>query len=205
MLRHALAALAISLALPLKAVAGLLPAYFDVAGVPAGEVLDLRAAPDTGAAVLGHLPANRRNVEIVALSENGKWGLMAYADGSAWVAMKFLKRAERQADETLPEKLGCFGNEPFWALRLNGDSGVFDELEGQAVPMTRQWSGPPQGGAPQSFGLVLKGADGAALHGVISRGLCSDGMSERPFGYSIRAILSGSLGARMLAGCCTLP
>ena len=188
----------------LRAGGDLLPAYYDVSGVAADDVLNLRAAPDAGAAIVGRLPPNRRNVEIIGLSEDGKWGLLAAGEGSAWVALRYLSRVPGQDERALPARLSCFGAEPFWALRLGPDSGAFDEPEGVETPMRRLWSGPAEGAPPLEFGLVLQGR-GAGLQAVISRGLCSDGMSGRPHGFSIRAILSGDLGPRMVSGCCTLP
>ena len=205
MLRILVFAFALGLALPLRAGEALLPAYFDVVGVAENDVLFLREKPDAASPVLGQLSPHRRNVEIVGLSEDGKWGQLTEGEGNAWVTMRYLKRVPGQADEALPEKLSCFGSEPFWVLRLNGESSAFDELDGKEVPLSPVWSGKAEGQPPTEFGLTLKGADGAQVHAVIGRGLCSDGMSERTYGYSIRAILSGSLGKRMMSGCCTLP
>ncbi len=201
--------------------APLLPAYYDVvAGSRAGgnaqadagsgqdagqEIVYLRRRPDAGSEIVGQLPPNRRNVEIVALSEDGAWGLMAEGEGGAWAPMARLSLADGQDEERLPENLGCFGSEPFWILRMRGDEVAFDEIDGNEISMTPRWQGHAEGRPPQSYALVLDGADGGTLNALIRREQCSDTMSDRPYGFSIDAILGGKLGQRMLSGCCSLP
>ena len=198
---------------------GMLPAYFDViagkeageasaggkADAPDGGIVYLRRAPDPASEIVGQLPANRRNVEIVGLSEDGAWGLMAEGDGGAWAPMARLSRADGQDDARLPRNLGCFGSEPFWILRLRGEAAAFDEIDSNEISLSPRWQGHAEGRPPQSYALVLDSAEGGTVHALIRRAQCSDGSSDRPYGFSIDVILGGKLGNRMLSGCCSLP
>ncbi len=89
-------------------------------------------------------------------------------------------------------------------LQVLRSEAVFDELEGATTRLKPVWTGTAEGMPPNDFGARFEG-DGVSIHAVIRRGVCSDGMSARPHGFSINAILSGKLGQRMVSGCCSLP
>ncbi len=194
----------LALSAPHARAEGLLPAYFDVTGVRADDVLNLRRGPDARTPIVDTLPPDATGVVVVARSDDGKWGMVRYNEGTAWASLRFLQRAPGQGDEQLPHILACGGNEPFWGLSLSLGNAVFDEPGGAKITLQQVWEGSAAGMQPHDFGVRLQN-ETAQIHAVISRGQCSDGMSDMTYGFSIRAILSGSLGKRMLAGCCALP
>ena len=181
----------------------LLPALYDVTGVADDDVLNLRAGPDSSTPVVGALPPDARGVEVLSLSGNGRWGLVATAEGASWASMHYLARQPGQPGDRLPRPLLCSGTEPFWSLELQPREAVFERMDGAPVRLRPVWEGPPEGRRPFALGLRLEGA-GAGLQAVVTRELCFDGMSERAYGLSIFAILSGGLGEGMLSGCCSL-
>ena len=175
-----------------------LPAQFSVTGVAADDVLNIRAAPDPGAAVLGALPPGTTGVEVVATDPDGRWGMVATGEGNGWVAMRFLARQE-PLPGTLPVPFSCLGTEPFWGLFIEGNRVTFST---------------PDGARPLHLGSVAVADNGwhvtldddaDGLHALtVLRGQCSDGMSDRRFGM-LALFHTGAPGAgTILSGCCTM-
>ena len=180
------------------------PAYFDVVGVAENDVLNLRAGPGAAYPVVGRLMPDARNIPVVDQSPDGKWALLRHGEGIAWASLKYLSRRPGQDGYRLPASLDCAGGEPFWGLQISENMAVFDDIEGQSVKLDRLWDGKAIGWQPYKYGLRLEG-DQSAIHAVINRGQCDDGMSDYVYGFSIEAILSGDLGDALLVGCCALP
>ena len=181
----------------------LFPAFYDVTGVASDDVLNVRAGIGASHPILETLAYNERYVEIVSLSEDGRWGLIGYPGGSGWASMKYLARQSGQDRPDLPRPMSCGGNEPFWGLYFSQRGNDF-ALPGEPphiLPTT--WEGIPDGMLPVAYGIrMARGSD--VINAVVTRSACSDGMSEMEYGFEINAILSGSLGNRMLTGCCSL-
>lgn len=172
-----------------------LPARFTVAGVAAGDVLNVRAEPGASARVLATLPPGSTGVEILRLSPDGRWGLMPLREGAGWVAMRYLAR-EAPAPTPLPRPLLCRGNEPFWALSVTAQGARFESPERGTVPLRRH-------GEAAGFrgGVLAFDAGGETLDLTVVRQACSDGMSDRPYGL---AALVWNRGELFLEGCCAL-
>ena len=97
-----------------------LPTLFDVVDVGAGDVLNIRAAPDAGSEIIGRLKSDDRAIEVVGLDATGHWGRVNVGERAGWVAMRFLAhRADVWRNGSLPESLACHGTEPFWSLELD--------------------------------------------------------------------------------------
>jgi hypothetical protein len=109
------AALAFS-PLPVSATVEGWPALCDVAGVPAGDGLTVRAAPSAGAPVVGALEPGARGVEVVAVHDRQTWGPIDLGEGTRWVSLAFLARRPGQWEGLFPEAARRFGTEPFWEL-----------------------------------------------------------------------------------------
>lgn len=181
-----------------------LPAVFDVAGVAAGDVLNIRAEPSAKAAILRSIPPDAKGVEVVALSEDGKWGMVSTGEGSGWVAMRFLSEQPAPAPDTLPRPMTCMGTEPFWQLVHDPVQDLF-KMPGE--PEQTLAAGlelaAPDGYFVRSGGTGA-GQDGTLYQLTITRKTCSDGMSDRQFGFDARLFISAPGGNRLLSGCCTL-
>ncbi|WP_417770659.1 SH3 domain-containing protein, partial [Stappia sp.] len=97
------------------------PALHDVSGVEAGDVLNIRAAPDAGAKIVGGLAPDATDIEVIAPSDNPRWGLVNTAEGRGWAALRYLRRQPGQWLGAVPPMRHCSGTEPFWSLALPGD------------------------------------------------------------------------------------
>lgn len=175
------------------------PALFDVSGVEIGDVLNLRATPSASSAIAGGLPPDAKGVEVVGVSEDGKWGLIATGEGNAWVALRFLTAQPAKAG--LPGPLLCLGTEPFWSLRHDGRAAEWSTPETPAEAL----SVVPVVVAPEGYLVAAQSAAGQTLQMLVSRENCSDGMSDRQFGFAARLFRHGAADAnQLLRGCCTL-
>ncbi len=174
------------------------PALHTVVGVDVGDVLNIRAAPDAGARVIGTLAPGLMGVEVIAAS-NG-WAQLNTQEGTGYAALRYLHREEEADWYALERPLACFGTEPFWSLAL-------DAAEGTAAFTTPDLSKPridPIGsiwtGAVWAPTAAIDLPDGMA---VLRPADCSDGMSDAAYGIAIDLFLRTGDRQR-LSGCCTL-
>ncbi len=200
-------ALCLALLAPLPAAGQDLPALYDVTGVASGDVLNLRAGPDATSPSQGSLAPGQRGVEVVALSQDGAWGLVGQGEGGGWASMRFLGRQPGELPWwTMQDPLRCLGTEPFWSLTTSKSSlrGILATPEPPAVKMqtTALWPG-AEGSA--TAGVALSGA-GVSATLLLTGQSCSDGMSDRSYGIAATLLLTGAPpgGGAPLAGCCTL-
>lgn len=194
-------ALALMLALSGPALATpeyILPTLFDVSGVAADDVLNIRAMPDASAPVIGTLPPDARQIEVV--EERRGWARVNTAEGTGWVSARYLAyRSDVWQPGALPAAFRCLGTEPFWDATLEGADLVLRSPEDQAGDRR-----PVQ--AVLDTGLFR---DPARV--VVARDMtlfsqpriCSDGMSDRLFGLSATLVVHGA-SPRLLSGCCTI-
>lgn len=175
----------------------ILPTLFDVAGVAADDVLNIRENPSASAPIIGHLAPNARNVEVVA-QRNG-WMQVNTDERSGWVNARYLTyRVDIWEQDALPDGLVCVGTEPFWSVAVAGDNVTLDRPEGaQTMALHRILS---TGWHRNPRRAVV--ADG--LTAVIAPAACSDGMSDRAYGLEATVILGTGTQAQMLNGCCSL-
>ncbi|MEX0283964.1 MAG: SH3 domain-containing protein, partial [Paracoccaceae bacterium] len=120
------------------------PALYDVTGVAADDVLNIRAEASGSSEVVGSLGSNQQEVEVVAADGSGKWLQVNTQERSGWVAARFMK-ARETGDYLLGRSVNCFGTEPFWSL---------DMIQGARATLSRQDAD------PLSFpaGLMSRGA-----------------------------------------------
>lgn len=187
-----------------------LPALYQVTGVAADDVLNLRAEPRADAEILTTLSPDATDIEVAELSADGRWALVNTPDRwSGWVAARYLRRLPGPPSHELPLPIACGGAEPFWGLtiRADGQARYSDPMNDtgteQDVAMTLDWSGPAAARAGLELGAHLAAADGD-LTAVLLREACSDGMSDIAFGLSIRAIRDVGGERFMLEGCCSI-
>ncbi len=189
-------------ALPAAATQDGWPALHDVTGVAADDVLNLRAAPDASAPVIGRLAPDATGIEVIRPTGDLGWGLVNTGEGTGWVSLRFLERRPGQWDGAFPEIAACFGTEPFWSLRRDGDALVFETPD--AAP--RDHAITVRSGSANrrdSFHLMAEGPDEPAV-AIFQTRACSDGMSDREYGIGIELLLGTGPGTRHLSGCCTL-
>lgn len=191
-----------ALLLTTSAAAQELPAFYEVTGVALDDVLNIRAAPDPTAAVLGTLAPTAVAVQVGALNEAGTWGRITSGEGVGWVSMEFLAPEE---NGSLPqvEGLRCFGTEPFWSYEVRqGETATWTTPEDPEEVLLAGTFGTASG-QRWPFSSVA-GADQLQAVLVTSpHAQCSDGMSDQLYGLSAVLVLTGRVN-RTLSGCCEL-
>lgn len=178
---------------------GTLPARFDSAETP----LAIRAAPAPDAAVLGHLQPGAQGVQVIARSADGAWGQIAHGEGDGWLPMAGLSRqpsppGSKPATALLwgGAVLGRASADPFFA--------EFEQPEHPEMPLqiTGTDSRP---GADGPVRLWTFAGETATASLLVRHEMCSDGMSDRPFGLSAAFTMIESTGAvHLRLGCCAL-
>lgn len=187
--------------MPFQAVADSFPALYSVVGVRSDDVLNVRAFPDAGASLLGYLEPGARGVEVVGLSDNGRWGQVNMVERAGWVSMRFMKRDAGPEWFSGAARLSCLGTEPFWSLSTSlPDARVtFSTPQGDTELETRPGALPGTA-FPRTLALPFSGeAEGIA---VVRAESCFDNMSDRAYGLT--ALLYFTDTAAGYSGCCRL-
>lgn len=181
------------------------PALYDVSGVAADDVLNMRAAPDPSAPIVGTLAPDATGVEAVEADADSGWLRVNGGETAGWASPAYLTRQPGQADGAQPALARCFGTEPFWSLLPEGAGWTFQQAGGAATFLPSGWQGNASG-RPDRYGTILLTGKGADVAGTISvaREICSDGMSDRAYGLTVDLILTGDLGPAHYAGCCSI-
>ena len=182
----------------------ILPTLFDVTGVAANDVLNIRAAPNASATIIGTLSPRARDIEVVGYDETGRWARINTGERSGWAALRYLAyQVDVWTPGTLPPTLHCLGNEPFWSFRPRGDNVVFstpDAPKGvmriEQVLATGVFRDPRRS-------VTAQGENGR-MTAVMVPMACSDGMSDRSYGLDVTVILEGRGEPQMLTGCCSI-
>lgn len=183
-------------ALPLHA--EVFPALHRVTGVATDDVLNIRAAPDAGSAIIGALSPDATAVEVIAVEDG--WALVNTKDGSGYAAIRFLKRMDEPDWNSLQTPLTCLGTEPFWSLVLDPATDTAklvasDDQNGYSLQIEQSWPGNLW--APAAALSLPQGTV------VFHPAECSDGMSERSYGIAVDLFLTQPEKQR-LSGCCRL-
>lgn len=176
-----------------------LPELYSVTGIKAGDVVNIRQEPNTTAAIIGTLAPEARDIEVMALSQNGEWAWVNKGDNGGWVSYDLLQMQPNVWQiGALPPSLSCMGTEPFWSLSF---------ADGKASIQTPD--SPEQSyniesisdrNFPEDRIRVVRAGD---LTAVISAQQCSDGMSDRLYGLQAILALQGA-EQPVLAGCCSI-
>ncbi|SLN33104.1 Bacterial SH3 domain protein [Roseovarius litorisediminis] len=174
------------------------PAMAQVANIASGDTLNVRAEASGSSADLGDL-ASGEQIEVLGLNADGRWAHIIWQEGNGWVATRYLAPASRPAsDSGLPLNLTCIGNEPFWSLKLDNSTQADFEIAGEMPDhLSLEWSG-----TSRNVGLAAYGFSGPAVSGVLRRAECSDGMSDRTYGWSVDVVLRDGPMSQLYSGCC---
>lgn len=195
------AALALSLgllALPAQATQEyILPTLFDVTGVAADDVLNIRETPSAKAPIIGSFAPDRTRIEVV--EEQDGWARVNSEERSGWVAMRYLTyRTDVWGDDNLPDGFSCYGTEPFWSLSVAEGQVIYSDPE---TPESRH----PIRKTLASVGFrdptraIL--TDGLIVSVVPQQ--CWDGMSDSQFGLRASVIMQDK-STYLLQGCCSI-
>lgn len=176
-----------------------LPQLAKVRGLAANDTLNVRENPTAQSADIGDIKQDQ-TVEVLELDASGKWARILQNEGNGWVSTRYLaQKSQAMTPSGLPLGLHCSGTEPFWSAKLDADSTVRFDVMGQgAQSHPLDWSSPSQNRGGAEYGLSAKG-----LSGILRRAACSDGMSDRDYGWALDLIVEAEGGKTLLGGCCT--
>ncbi|MBM7067144.1 COG3650 family protein [Actibacterium sp. 188UL27-1] len=192
--------MAVFLALPVWA-EPVVPGLFRVSGVASNDVLNIREEPTVRSPILSAYPFDARGIEVVGYNETGRWAKVGLGERNGWVAAKFLTA------DTSAAPLGCFGAEPFWNLTIDAPDARYEGVDTPRITMNVVRA---QSRLPDVSGVAAFDLDGIdyAMSAIIRPRQCSDGMSDRMYGWGIDLMIHRAAtptdGPTHLAGCCTL-
>lgn len=181
------------------------PALFDVQGVAVDDVLNIRAAPNAEAPIIGQLRHDATDVEVISPNSRHSWGLINSGEETGWVSLAYLVRQPRQWLGSFPDVRACYGTEPFWSLGRDGQGALTWDEPGLSTSgtETQTWSSGNRRDR-HAFSGRFDGTGPREVFAVLSLQSCRDGMSDRLFGISVDLLIGDLEGAEMLSGCCSL-
>ena len=190
-------------ALPARATQDAWPALFDVARVAADDVLNVRSGPGARHDIVGTLAPDARGVEVIAPSDDHRWGLVNTGEGTGWVSLAFLDRLPGQYEGAIPSLARCFGTEPFWSLEIAGGQWRLDRPDEPTLTARQSFAaGTINDRRAHAWGA---GGPGGGMNLLTLGGACSDGMSDRAYGLSAwLSVAPAGEEAFLLTGCCSL-
>lgn len=176
------------------------PALFNVVDVAGNDVLNIRSLPANSGEIIGALDPNQIGVEVLALSDNGRWGLVNAGERTGWAFMRYLSRQPGQTG--LADFLLCSGTEPFWTVELTNRVGVLHLPGDDPVELPALW----QDISVHDRHMGYAFGDGTRMmSSIVRRAACSDGMSDRDYGFATDVLVDLGPGQRrVLSGCCSL-
>lgn len=190
------------LALPAMAET-ILPALYDVTGVAANDVLNVREAPNADASIISSIPPDAVDIEVVA--QDGNWGLINVGERSGWASMTYLK-ARHVPDylTIIGQPLTCFGTEPFWSYTQDPvATSIFTYFDDPAQSYGQDSLFITQNHNPGEWLFSQLGY--VRLTGFMRQEACNDGMSDRTFGLSLTLLIEEDVAIPyVLNGCCSL-
>lgn len=212
-MRGWLSALALLVFLPAAAIAqgtGF-PALYDVTGVAADDVLNIRSAPGASSPVIGSFAPDEAGIEVTAQDETGRWGRVNTGETAGWASLRYLQRQEQGDWLALEEPLFCYGTEPFWSLNIDIARARWSEAAGEELHFTILYPAPGRG-HPGKSGFAAATLAGTEMPvqpivgftGVLTAQSCSDGMSDAAYGISLDILMQRDGTAALYSGCCSL-
>lgn len=193
----------LAILMPATLIAETFPALYAVTGVEEDDVLNVRGAPDVSSAVIAELAPDSTDIEVVALDETERWGWINSSEQSGWVAMRFMRRQLSPGNSLLPRPLICFGTEPFWNLDI--ENGPIIELGWLGDTPLRFFglSITSSANSPDHFALIAE-SRGRTMNAIVQRQICTDGMSDRVYGFGMSIVVNGLDEPLFYSGCCSL-
>lgn len=177
------------------------PAQFSVDGVASDDVLNVRAAPDAGSEIRDTIGPYEIDIEVLGLNADGTWGRVPLPEGVGWVSMRYLAANADTDAEAVPRPLICSGTEPFWTLANYPRGPEFRDL---SLDRRADLELLYERRLPDGYLLRYTGGEELPHTLLVEREWCSDGMSDREFGFSATILTGENYRMRTLHGCCSL-
>ncbi len=169
---------------------------YAVQGVAANDTLNIRIGAGANFADLGDISYDGQ-VQVIGFSADSKWAKVPWKDATAWVSARFL-RLIRADGAVLPVVLHCSGTEPFWGAKITPDAISFEKMGGVSINATIYETAGAEG-RPVDY---IIGFSAPPLTGTLRKQLCSDGMSERDYPWSVVLMDLSGIGITVVEGCC---
>lgn len=175
-----------------------------VTDIAPNDHLNVRSNPNRLSVNIGSLASNTQ-VEILGIDESNQWAQIIWNKGNGWVSLRYLQTIKRQYNaDGLPLGLSCNGTEPFWDLSIDTNQTnqtiKFNLIDQEQIKDKIIWASQSQNIATQAYAFK-----GQSYHAILRRTNCSDGMSDRDYGWVIDVILSTdkkNYSTQFLSGCC---
>lgn len=207
MIRVFLVAALAALAAPVGATQDQWPALFDVTGVAADDVLNIRTDPDATSDIIATLAPDATRVEVIRPNERESWGMVNAGERTGWVSLAFLQRRAGQWLGAHPRITSCFGTEPFWSLDLQNENALAWRTPEIEIAGGRIEARLASGNRRDRHGLSARfsfGKEATEISAITALQVCTDGMSDRAYGISVDVLMTGVEGTALYSGCCTL-
>ena len=181
----------------------MVPSYFRVFDVGASGSLKIRSEPVAGGMVIGEYALDAGPVEILKIVDG--WGYVIAGEGNGWVNMSHLLEipVPRVGRSQLPEGLVCIGNEPFWNIEISAETIAYSRLDEVDQDFSIIEAGGYDGRAGADGFVQASGVD-SILYALVSARQCSDGMSDRNYGWWVNLLRTSASGTNAVTGCCSI-
>ena len=198
------AALFMALTAPAWATVEVWPALYDVTGVAEDDVLNIRAEPSAFSEIIGALAPDETAVEVIEMSRDGNWGRVNTDEMSGWASLAYLERRPGQWVGEAPRNARCFGTEPFWSLAIGDGGATFNTPEAMPLDFGRTARLGSRNRIDRYAQIFENDLGGLVAN--LRNASCSDGMSDRAYGWDIDLllVLAGEDNAQLFSGCCTI-
>ena len=182
------------------------PRVYEVTGLSATDVLNVRSRPSTVSEDVGDLLLGASPVEVLDKDSSGRWGRILLRGSDAWVSMRYLSPIQmpRVEGTGLPSGLRCTGTEPFWSLELSAPDSLRMLVADESTTATLAAAS----SSINSLGFpvaLLARAQATELTAIVRPARCSDGMSDQTYGWSVDLLRRDGDTLMLLSGCCRLP
>lgn len=182
-----------------QAMADGFPAQYVVSDVAADDRLNIRSEPNASAEIIGTYGPYALNIEVLRTTSDGSWGFVGMGEQNGWTSMRFLTLSDHQDPNAFPRPLSCSGTEPFWSLNITVRGDEYHALGDVRRDLKLQSERTAPNGAIATF------TEGPSLERtlIVQKGYCSDGMSDREFGWRATLFNDAPDGSSVQSGCCT--
>ncbi|SDR16718.1 SH3 domain-containing protein [Pseudovibrio sp. Tun.PSC04-5.I4] len=179
-----------------------LPSIYSVTGVSGGDKLWVRNKPSHKSASVSNRAPNDA-IAVLAWLNNG-WAKVSVGQNIGYVNGRFLKRGGGQHTVNgFPLGLTCAGTEPFWAFNFNADKTITFKRADRPNPRLAGLQMTAPSTETNSYPYSFRAG---RFSGALDQEVCSDGMSDISYGWSLRLIRTQPNGTTAnMYGCCRLP
>lgn len=179
-----------------------LPSIYSVTGVSGGDKLWVRNKPTHKSASISNRSPNEA-IAVLAWLDNG-WAKVTVGQNIGYVSGRYLTRGGgQQTLNGFSLGLTCAGTEPFWALDFNTDKTITFKRADRPNPRLVGLQMTAPSAATSTYPYSFRAG---RFSGSLDQEICSDGMSNISYGWSLRLVRTRQNGsAASMYGCCRLP